>query len=239
MRKNVVLSVLLFIALQLGYSNLYATLFSTQDTFARDKTSGSPDPIFGTYNYLMFGTDNYTYDHVVLFQFDLSAESAGAVKDAYIQLYCFTTTGLDLSLVTLVKINESWDENTVTWNNQPQTDSISLLYNVKKSTDLVNWEITSLIDTSNVFYRFYLNSKGNDLISSWLDGSLLNYGLMFKIDSGNDTANFAPKEYTGIYTNRKAQLGYTYDTSIPEPLSLILLIMSGISLCIKSFFKQR
>ena len=83
---------------------------------------------------------------------------------------------------------EEWDEAIITWNNQP-TCSTELEYTCTISSG-----------SANYVYKYWYNLT--DLVQGWLDGSIVNYGMMIRDadESSLDTmASFASSENTEPY----------------------------------------
>lgn len=98
-------------------------------------------------------------------QFDLSSIPLNAVIiDADLVLY-YGFSGVVSSLpVGLYEVTESWEENTITWNNQPanstETEDIRNIP-ASPTDDFASWDI-------------------DDLVKGWLDGTITNYGMALK-----------------------------------------------------------
>jgi len=122
----------------------------------------APSDNYGNYNYLSIG--NYAGQISRSFlQFDLSSLPVDVViVDAYLKL--FPTNPGDCS-ISLYQVTEGWEENTITWNNQPEfltTPEDTLTIPVIVFT-WISWDITSLLQ-------------------EWVDGSIDNYGIILKKD---------------------------------------------------------
>jgi hypothetical protein len=89
-----------------------------------------------------------------LIDFNLSTIPAGAtINNAYLSLYCNTTSdhtelnsGSNASFIQ--RITYAWDENTVTWNNQPSTtpvNEVTLPQSISQTQDYPNINVTQLI----------------------------------------------------------------------------------------------
>ena len=158
----------------------------------------NPTVNYGYSIYLDAGTDNNDILRSYL-QFDLSSVPPDAVildanlglyfKGIYIIPYLPTQLGL-------YEVTESWEENTITWDNQPASsteaeDMQNITDSLKK--DFVYWDI-------------------DDLVKGWYDGSITNYGMVLRdtdessaddrIDfcsSGDITASRHPKLIIDYY----------------------------------------
>lgn len=103
-------------------------------------------------------------------QFDLSSIPSDAVITyAYLRLYQFYGSG---SLIMGVyEVTSSWAESSINWNNQPTSPSEAEDY----------YTINSSSGTWRVWYV-------DDLVKGWLDGSIINNGVLVKPtdESSND-----------------------------------------------------
>ena len=84
-------------------------------------------------------------------------------RHADLKLYQYQTIGTENFMIGLHQITESWEENKITWNNQPDylpSPESTITVSVGATTWL-SWDITSLLQ-------------------GWLDGSIVNYGVVLK-----------------------------------------------------------
>jgi hypothetical protein len=122
-----------------------------------------PDMNTGDFADLYVGYDgggNYrTY-----LEFDLSPNPlpAGAVV-TYTDLRLYQFYGSGTISVGAYQVTSSWEENTITWNNQP---------NSAASPE----GITTFGSAAGIWRSWFLH----DLVRGWLDGSISNYGLLLK-----------------------------------------------------------
>jgi hypothetical protein len=106
-----------------------------------------------------------------LIQFDLSKFPKGAlVSSASLSLFCNTSSGIPqlhsgLNESYLQKVINPWNENTVSWFNQP------------KSTD----KKQVLLSTSDYFNQDYLNIDVTELITDMVNQPDSNFGFMLKL----------------------------------------------------------
>ena len=95
-------------------------------------------------------------DYRSLIEFDLSNIPSGAViNSAYLSLYSHDSPGLGSHSTTsgsnesvLSRITSSWEENSVTWNNQPTTtteNQVFLLESSSSTEDYLNIDVTDLV----------------------------------------------------------------------------------------------
>jgi hypothetical protein len=116
-------------------------------------------------------------------KFDLSTVPANArITGAYLGLYQYATLGTDNFTIGLYTITGDWDESTITWNLQPIS-----------STDA---EITNNINAGAITWESW---NIGDLVQSWLDGDITNYGMVLK-DTEESLVNTVAYFYTSDYT---------------------------------------
>jgi hypothetical protein len=109
------------------------------------------------------------YDYVAgasLLFFDLSAIAGRSVKKAYLYLYVTTLSGdpygaANTTDYKISAISESWNTQTVTWNNQPHT---TYLYEKKFEVPLSSSAPTVIEVT--------------EIVKNWVSGTWVNYGFM-------------------------------------------------------------
>jgi hypothetical protein len=116
-------------------------------------------------------------------KFDLSTVPANArITGAYLGLYQYATLGTDNFTIGLYTITGDWDESTITWNLQPIS-----------STDA---EITNNINAGAITWESW---NIGDLVQSWLDGDITNYGMVLK-DTEESLVDTVAYFYTSDYT---------------------------------------
>ena len=117
------------------------------------------------------------------------------ITDARLKLY------QDAILITgifnggLYKVTSNWEENEITWNNQPTS-----------SSDIV--ALPTLYDTTGTWVTCHIE----DFVKGWLDGSISNYGLLLKAtdELSEDTgARFISSDNVSDITKRpKLEIEY-------------------------------
>jgi len=157
--------------------------FVNSDEFYPDLNTGDSGYLFAGDN----GFKNRTY-----IQFDLNPNPlpAGAViTDARLKLYQDTMLILLGSFNGgLYPVTSNWEENEITWNNQPTS-----------SLDTV--ALPTLYDTTGNWVTCHIE----DFVKGWLDGSITNYGLLLKAidESSEDTgARFFSSDHVTDITKR-------------------------------------
>jgi hypothetical protein len=116
-------------------------------------------------------------------QFDLSTIPAEAViEHAVLKLYQFDIIGSEDFSVGLYPVTSSWEEDEITWSNQPGSSSEA--------------EDTCTIPSTISIWRDW---DIDDLVRGWLEGSITNYGMLLKATneaSINTKAGFRTSDYS-------------------------------------------
>ncbi|PKP55334.1 hypothetical protein CVT91_15940 [Candidatus Atribacteria bacterium HGW-Atribacteria-1] len=136
-----------------------------KDSFA---SSAVPDDNFGnsTFGFIGSSVDSPSIFIRGYFQYDLSAiPSTAVVTSANFALY-YAGSGSDDLPLGLYKVLEEWDEAVITWNNQPQCSTES------------EYTCTIYSGSTTGVYKYWYNLA--DLIQGWLDGSIVDYGIMIR-----------------------------------------------------------
>ena len=158
-------------------------------------SSSIPTNNFGNENYSWVGDFSGTITRLYI-QFNLSSVPVNArIVDADLLLYQYFTFGGSDFTIELLKINNSWDESTISWDLQP----------TRSSDPIITSSITAGATTWNSW-------DIDDLVQSWLDGGIANYGANLKDThetSGNTMAYFYTSDYT-IDTTKRPKLVISY-----------------------------
>jgi len=131
-------------------------------------SSAVPDDNYGdlTYGFLGSSVDSPSIFIRGYFQYDLSTiPSTAVVTSANFALY-YATSGLADLPLGLYKVLEEWDEAIISWNNQPTCSTES------------EYTLTIYSGSTTGLYKHWYNLT--DLIQGWLDGSIVNYGMMIR-----------------------------------------------------------
>jgi hypothetical protein len=166
-----------------------ATLNPTDDSYVMET---QPNDNFGNGNYGFVGS----YDNGVLYGtllFDLSPYSGVTVNDASLQLYIAHSDGTFLpNNPWIARLSGSWDEGTITWNNQPGWDEWYYTADAPPMFDW--WDID--ITTWTI---------------AWVNGSHDNYGAFLGAESlgAADWFGYRTKEYSGTTYDPRLELDYT------------------------------
>jgi len=158
-------------------------------------SSSIPTNNFGNETYSWVGDFSGTITRLYI-QFNLSSVPVNArIVDADLLLYQYFTFGGSDFTIELLKINNSWDESTISWDLQP----------TRSSDPIITSSITAGATTWNSW-------DIDDLVQSWLDGGIANYGVNLKDThetSGNTMAYFYTSDYT-IDTTKRPKLVISY-----------------------------
>ena len=129
-------------------------------------------------------------------QFDVSSIPTDAIiVDADLKLYQYQTIGTEGFIIGLHPVTENWEENIITWNNQPDylPSPESIVTITVGATTWLSWDITSLLQ-------------------GWVDGSKVNYGILLK-DTDEPMGDTFIRCYTSDYItnpNQCPKLEITY-----------------------------
>lgn len=129
-----------------------------------DVSSAAVNNNYAHYADLFIGNTPDPYTSRAYLQFDLSAIPAGAnIVSADLKIYHYSTTGSTDFTIGMHKVTGNWQENTITWNNQPAylpiTESTRLINTDKNGW--ISWDITALLQ-------------------GWIDGDIINYGVVLR-----------------------------------------------------------
>lgn len=153
-------------------------------------SSTLPDDNYGNYTFGYIGSsvDSPSIFIRGFFQYDLSTiPSTAVITSASFALNYGGSGSADLPL-GLYKVLEEWNEAVITWNNQPTCSTES------------EYTRTIYSGSTTGVYKYWHNLA--DLVQGWLDGSIVNYGMMIRDadESSLDTmAIFASSENTEEY----------------------------------------
>lgn len=142
-----------------------------------------PDLNVGDSVYLLAGDNGFNNRTYIKFDLNPNPLPAGAViTDARLKLYQDTILILPGSFNGgFYTVTSNWEENEITWNNQPTSSSDSVA-------------LPTLYDTTGNWVTCHIE----DFVKGWLDDSISNYGLLLKAidESSEDTgARFFSSDY--------------------------------------------
>jgi hypothetical protein len=149
---------ILVLALSLPVLAVTYELMPAQDAYICDCQPDVTNPNGGT-DYLYHGRYGSCYDRTLI-QWDLSTIPVGSVVvSAEMRLYCESVYGSESGTPVYYMIDGTWDETTVTFNNQPSFDTeISV---TGYWPDLDTWYSVDVLP----------------FVQAWLDGSHANQGI--------------------------------------------------------------
>lgn len=173
---------------------------------------------FGSQTYLEAGGGTGTPPPSrTLIQFDLSSIPSGStINSAILGLYLYTSFGLEPNLsieLSIHKITQEWQEDTVTFSNQPTFESNPLTsIFVGSPPSWVFWNVTSQVQ-------------------AWVSGEV-NYGLLIKgVTNSNSGKTFYSSDYSDPSLRPKLTIDYTPSGPLPDttPPSISEVSVSEIS----------
>ncbi|MGY4884634.1 MAG: right-handed parallel beta-helix repeat-containing protein [Nanobdellota archaeon] len=176
-----------------------------------------PDSSEGKDSYLNGGAQNTNYgtDTVIdvnyatsnryrgLIEFDLSdVTSAANIVNANLTLYLSSTSGTNIP-INIQRINQSWAEGEVTWNNRSSTGAWD---SAGGDFSPFVWA-TNNVSTADSFYTWDVTQ----LVQNWINGTYPNYGIILMAGEGNGQWQFASSD--NINATIRPQLNITYNES--------------------------
>ncbi|MCP4231252.1 MAG: DNRLRE domain-containing protein [bacterium] len=185
-----------FTVYSLAASAPFIYIYTTDNSYVSEY---EPDDNFGNETASGIGRDYGEIRGMLLY--DLSPYSGVTVLDAYLRLYVYSFGSDPPSDPWVARFSGSWDESTITWNNQPGWDD-------KQYT------------ASNPPLDDYWYINITDWVIEWIDDSHENYGVLLGSDEteDHDWAAFRTKEYYN--ENRRPILVLEYTQSSIESASL-------------------
>jgi len=135
--------------------------------------------------YLQFGLDN--------------VPGNARIINANLKLNQYDQWGTGSFTAGLYQVTSGWEEDNITWENQPTSSS-----KVEASCTI------SAIATGSNVWRTWDNI--GDLVQGWLDGSIINYGMLLKDtdeELNNMVAGFLSSNYNSVPSERpKLEVNY-------------------------------
>ena len=179
--------------------------YPTDDTFVNYY---KPNENYDEYYNELQLSDSSTHTRRVYLKFDLSDLSGMTITSATLYLYAddiYYDSGGDE--VKLYRVTEhDWDEETLTWNNQPED---GLVYITETFIDSTGWKTWSGLES---------------LVQGWVDGDYPNYGIVLECDlDGYGEIGFAYFNDNEGGVNRP----YLEVEAVPIP-STVFLFGSGL-----------
>jgi len=136
--------------------------YPTDDTFVNKKF---PNENYDEYYNELQLSDSSTHTRRVYLKFDLSNLSGMTITSATLHLYVDDIYYEGEDEVKLYRVTEhDWDEETLTWNNQPKDD---LVYITETYISSSGWKTWSGLE---------------NLVQGWVDGDYPNYGIVLECD---------------------------------------------------------
>jgi len=130
-------------------SRINSSLYSSNTNFGSEESIavGKIYPMGTVYSFLQFSVTQIPDNAVII--------------DAFLKLFRYDSFNDDQFFIELYNVLESWEEYTITWNNQPDHQIIPVDTNLVTDTSTSGW----------------LSWKITDLVQGWVDGSIVNYGV--------------------------------------------------------------
>ena len=207
MRKLLIIAIGLTFLFGLGILSAEAIpYYPTDDTFVHQH---SPNDNFDEYYHELQLSDWPNYFRRIYLKFDLSDLAGKTITSATLYLYASSSYDPDdPDYVNLYRVTEDdWDEETLTWNNQPDEDLFYITSTYIKGTGLKTW------------------SGLESLVQGWVDGDYPNYGIVLECDMDEEYGEL-PYVYFDDNEGGKNRPYLDIETSsapIPEPTTLLLL----------------
>ena len=178
------------------------TYYPTDDTFVNKY---KPNKNYDEYYNELQLSDSSTHTRRIYLKFDLSDLSGMTITSATLYLYVDDIFAGDE--VKLYRVTEhEWDEETLTWNNQPDE---GLVYITETFIDSTGWKTWSGLES---------------LVQGWVDGDYPNYGIVLECDlDGYGEIGFAYFNDNEGGVNRP----YLEVEAVPIP-STVFLFGSGL-----------
>jgi len=177
----------------------------TADSFIND--NDDPPPLdyinknYGSAHSLI--TSDEPVVRASLLKFDLFSIPADVTIDsAILRLYLYGTDQTTSTTLTCRRLTGDWEENGVTWNNQPGDNTDSQAQStITTGTDWKEWNVT-------------------DMVRNWYSGDWTNYGLKITTEGAAKSHSFRSKEYSSnhpeLVINYSSAPGTT-PTPTPSP----------------------
>ncbi|MCD4824315.1 MAG: DNRLRE domain-containing protein [Phycisphaerae bacterium] len=220
MKKTIILTMLVAMV-ALPASSVMAAEITIQpgaegkDTYSRGDT---PDTNYGDSSGLKLMDYGISYRYRSFIQFDLSGIPAGQTIDSVtLSLYKYGHYGTVVVDATLYQITESWDESTLTYNDEPSYGSTAIASRSMTGGETNGW-------------KTWEDTNLTSLVQDWYDGTTTNYGLVLRVQTniGNSNIAFYSSDYT-TDASLRPKLDVTYT---PEPATMTLLLL-GLPLALR------
>ncbi|RJQ28024.1 DNRLRE domain-containing protein, partial [Candidatus Parcubacteria bacterium] len=194
----------------------------SKDAFIQQDSGGNGNN--GASSILNIFSQSVSKNRRILVEFDLSSIPKGAIiSGATLELKMTNAPGTSRQY-NVYRINDSWEEHTVTWNNQPEKEVLSTAQTESGTTDneVLSWNV---LDDVNAFlsgipnYGWMIQDNTEDSINTYLNQSSFaskengavsnNPRLTITFASINNTTNFnSPSSQTAVDINSGKNNGY-------------------------------
>lgn len=150
---------------------------------------------YGNLHFFAVGNSSAPNTARAYLKFDLNELPSGAyIYEAQLKLYMFDYWGSGSTYIWVHQVTESWQENQITWINQPNYSSSGL------------WSEHTINSFSDL-NSFFTIDVGSYLSGDWKNQNFYKYGFVL-IDDNESSGIFAPLFYSSEYVdaNKKPKL---------------------------------
>jgi hypothetical protein len=141
----------------------------------------TPNDNYGSEGYLFAGSGTADETCRSYLQFDLgSIPGAAVVIDAHLALFYMNSVGTGPAPIGAYRVTGVWDEDTMDWGSQPESEETPEDINSVPDTVALDWEYWDI----------------GDLVQGWVDGSIPNHGVLLK-----DSDEATEKAYKAFYSS--------------------------------------
>ncbi|MCL1126242.1 DNRLRE domain-containing protein [Shewanella surugensis] len=171
--------------------NGLASYVGNQDTYV---ASGNPNDFWGNDDEILAdGNDGSNDELVTLLQWDVSSiPDTAIVTGVFVELDVFNRSSGEYRLSAMEQV---WSENTATWNNTAPTSHRGVL-------------LGSFTPSSTDVYDIELNAAAITLVQGWIQGSLLNHGMMIESAGSSNGIDMRSSEYATWTQRPKLKIEY-------------------------------
>ncbi len=188
--KILLLSLAVFIAIP-AFADI-VTLYPDKDAFVCDCQPNVTNPSLGP-QYLAQGQYSNCYNRLFI-QFDISSlDPDETINSALLRFYCANFYGYTHGDMLYSRLIEDWDENTVTFNNQPDYTTDGQI--------ITGWANAGSWHEVDV----------TDIVTGWYNGTEDNFGVIGHCQGTSSTCDcaFLSSRYSGITYDPRLVIDYT------------------------------
>ncbi|MEM6256947.1 MAG: DNRLRE domain-containing protein [Planctomycetota bacterium] len=191
-------------------------IIATQDSYIRNNGGGvtAANSNFGSDDDLWLKPGANGFFRMIYLDFDVSSVTLASVVSAELDLDVIDVTGGTTMTYSVYGITDSWDENTITWNNAPYNNGDATPFGTDLGSATMVFADTpdNLTFSSTELLNFVKSSSGTVSL------------ILHPTDmDGNVNLNFHSTEGPNGNTNAP-----TLTLTVPEPGSFALLLAGGL-----------